>query len=148
MQNLNTTIKKITAEETIPIRHRILRKGMPVSSCYFEGDNLPETFHLGLFLEDKLIGIATYLENRRKLSENELQLRGMAILEEYQGKGYGKLILEKGEEIASLNNKTGIWCNARTTAKRFYENSGYKTVSEPFDIPSAGEHYVMMKNLD
>ena len=36
MQN----IKKISALETFPVRHPVLRAEKPIESCHFEGDDL------------------------------------------------------------------------------------------------------------
>ena len=35
---------------------------------------------------------------------------------------------------------TGIWCNARTTAVRFYARSGFRRTGEEFDMPAIGPH--------
>jgi len=52
-------ITQITAEDTYPLRHALLRKGRPLSSCILEGDDAPETIHLGVFFENDLIGIGS-----------------------------------------------------------------------------------------
>lgn len=42
-------IKKITDLETYSVRHVVLRKGKPIETCRFEGDDLPSTSHFGYF---------------------------------------------------------------------------------------------------
>ena len=59
MRNIPTdpSIKKITASETIAVRHPVLRNGKPVESCRFDGDDLETTQHFGYFDGGKLVGV-------------------------------------------------------------------------------------------
>lgn len=84
-------IESITAEQTLPIRQSVLRPGRPVNECNFDGDNAPQTFHLGAFIEEKLVGLASFVvDPHNYFSGKQYRLRGMAVLPEYRGKGYGK----------------------------------------------------------
>ena len=141
-------IKQISARETIPVRQPVLRAGRPESDCIFEGDNLPTTVHYAIFVEENLVGVATFLENSKDiLTGKQMQLRGMAVLDAYQGKGFGKLLLEKGEILAHEKKTDILWFHARINAKSFYEKQGYMVIGEPFEIPQVGTHYVMYKEL-
>ena len=55
-------IKTITSNEVYTVRHPVLRKGKPIDSCKFVGDNLDSTFHLGAFKDTKLVGVLTILK--------------------------------------------------------------------------------------
>ena len=149
MKSPNITIRKISSKDTYPVRHPVLRKGRPLDSCRFEGDDLETTFHLGLFLDDILVGVATYLKstNPRFSEEFQYQLRGMAVLESEQGKHLGKALLNKGENQLKEMKIERLWCNARIGASQFYERNGYVIVGEAFDIPQVGIHYLMTKKL-
>lgn len=142
-------IKQISALETHDVRHPILRKGRPKASCIFDGDDLESTIHLGLFIKNKLVGVATFVKNSNNLLKNEsqYQLRGMAILNAYQGLGLGNLILAYGEEILMKKSVSILWCNAREVAKNFYAKNGYSVIGKPFEIPKIGKHYIMFKAL-
>ena len=98
IKNELVKVSLITAAETIAIRHKVLRQGKPIDSCNFEGDELDTTFHLGLYFYNELIGVATYMKNSNENfnSEQQYQLRGMAILQQFQGKKFGNVLLEKG----------------------------------------------------
>ena len=146
---MNYTIKKITAQETYIVRHPVLRQGKPMESCVFEGDNLETTFHLGIFHKDRLVGISTFLLSRHPLLSEELQyqLRGMAVLNEYQNLGLGKLILNHGENLLKEQNIQIVWCNAREKAVNFYKKNDYTIIGLPFDIKDIGLHYIMCKTL-
>lgn len=142
-------VKKITTEQTIAVRQPVLRAGRPREDCYFQGDDLSTTVHYGVFAESALAGIATFLEqNNTNFDGEHLQLRGMAVLDEFKEKGIGKLLLETGELLARIKEKNLIWCNARILAVPFYKKMGYTTVGYTFEIPLVGVHYVMKKELD
>ena len=51
--------KKITTFETYTIRQEVLRKGKPIETCYFNGDNDSSTTHFGLFENEKIIGVVS-----------------------------------------------------------------------------------------
>lgn len=58
-----TVIKEISSKETFIVRHPVLRKGKPIESCYFEGDDLESTHHFGLFVNEKLTGVISIFLN-------------------------------------------------------------------------------------
>lgn len=146
--NSNYTVKKISALETYPVRHPILRAGRPISDCAFDLDNKVSTFHLGLYNKNNLIGVASFMENSNTYFNEKVQyqLRGMAILKNYQKKGLGKLLLNAGEKEAS-KSCSRLWFNAREIAIKFYKNCGYNIIGKPFNIEGIGKHYVMTKTL-
>lgn len=143
------TIRKISAQETITVRHPVLRKGKPIESCSFEGDNLISTQHFGLYESDILQGVISLFENNNSLFEEkqQVQIRGMAVLENNQGKGFGRLLVNHSEQILMTQKIQLIWFNARENAVGFYQKMGYKIIGNAFDIPGIGIHYVMWKNL-
>ena len=83
----------------------------------------------------------------KELQGNQYQLRGMGVLKEYQKRGFGNLLIEKGEDIIKQENGTIIWCNAREIAVNFYKKNGFKIIGKPFVIPKIGLHYVMYKAI-
>lgn len=142
-------IKEIDALATYDVRHPVLRKDRPVADCAFDGDNLATTFHLGIYYKNGLVGVATFLAspNNSFSENNQYQLRGMAILDEFQKKGYGEQLLKKGEAILHTKNVSRLWFNAREIAVSFYQRLDYHTSGSVFDIPNIGNHYVMTKIL-
>lgn len=143
------TCKVIDTKSVYPIRHVVLRKGKPLSSCVFNGDELITTFHVGGFINDELVAVASILENNNatyKLN-NAMQLRGMAVLEEFQGKGYGQQVLTFAETMALKRNKKILWMNARIVAVDFYKRLDYNKIGNVFEVLTIGKHYVMFKKL-
>ncbi|WP_348813395.1 GNAT family N-acetyltransferase [Flavobacterium maritimum] len=143
------SIKKISAIETFPVRHPVLRSEKPIESCHFEGDDLETTTHFGLFDENKLIGVISIFEAKNKLfsEEKQFQIRGMAVLNEHQKKGLGASLVEHSEKYCLDNDSDLIWFNARTEATGFYEKMNYQKIGSSFEIKEVGEHFVMFKKI-
>jgi GNAT superfamily N-acetyltransferase len=139
----------ITSSETFSVRHPVLRAGKPIESCRFEGDDLATTTHLGLFKGNDLIGIISIFEVKSLLfnDEKQFQLRGMAVLEEHQKKGFGEKLVRHAEQYLKSKNASLIWFNARLVAVAFYKKMGYTTIGEAFIINTVGPHYVMFKKI-
>jgi len=142
-------IKEISAFETIIVRHPVLRFGKPIESCRFEGDDLPTTSHFGLFYEDQLSAVISVFEEKSILffEENQFQIRGMAVLEQHQKKGFGEALLKYCENQIRNNKVEIIWFNARQTAIGFYEKYQYQKIGDGFEIADIGIHYVLFKKL-
>jgi ribosomal protein S18 acetylase RimI-like enzyme len=142
-------IRKISAQETFTVRHPMLRKGKPIESCQFDGDDLGSTSHYGLYEYNKIEGVISLFENNNSLfaDNHQGQIRGMAVLENNQGKGFGRLLVEHSENVMKLQNISLIWFNARINAVGFYQKMGYEIIGNSFEIPNIGVHYVMWKKL-
>lgn len=142
-------IKEISFQETFSVRHLILREGKPIETCYFVGDDFPDTKHFGLFVNEKIMGVISIYKNKNTIFKfpNQYQIRGMAVLKEFQGKGYGKLLVQYCENYLNNSNSPLIWFNARETALPFYEKIGYTKTGFPFEISDVGVHFLMFKKL-
>ena len=142
-------IRKILARETYAVRHPVLRAGKPLKTCHFDGDEYETTVHFGLLTKGKLVGVASIFEASSAYfeSENQLQLRGMAVLEPHRMKGFGEALLRHSEKHAEARRCEILWFNARIIAVPFYERCGYQTIGDTFDIGDIGAHYVMYKKL-
>lgn len=140
-----TNIKKITALEAYAVRHPVLRNKKPISSCHFDGDDFETTNHFGCFLNNELIGILSLFKtnNPTFVEENQFQIRGMAVLNEHQKKGIGKLLVIYCEKQLPKNSLN--WFNARKEAVGFYENLEYVKKGPFFEIKDIGGHTVMFK---
>lgn len=137
-------IKEITAEQTYGIRLEILRKGID-KPYQFDGDFEKETFHLGAFIEEELVGISTFIKNTKEdfIQQNQYQLRGMATIEKVRGKGVGAKLLKESIKILKKRDCELLWCNAREIAVRFYEKLNFITFGDKFYINQIGNHYKM-----
>jgi len=141
-------IKIINVAETYPLRIEILRNGIP-KDFHFVGDEDKKSFHIGAFIQDECVGIASCMQknNTSFEVENSYQLRGMAVKKDLQEKGIGKEIVRITLEVLKDRNCSLVWCNAREKAVGFYENLGFIKVGEHFQIPKVGFHFVIYKEL-
>ena len=142
-------IKKINSIDTYPVRHEVLRKGKPFETCQFKGDDDENTIHFGLFLEDKLVGIISIFKENNNLFPklNQFQIRGIAVLEEFQGKGFGTELVKEAENHCVNLNADLIWFNARENAVPFYKKLGYTSIGDSFLITDVGIHFAMYKKI-
>ena len=142
-------VKRISARDTLPIRQKILRLGKPEDTCVFKDDERDQTFHLGAFVDKKLVSIASFYfhHNDTFNVENQYQLRGMATLEQFQRQGFSTELLKVAFPMVKQNFCDIIWCNARIEARDFYEQLGFVAKGEEFDIPDVGKHILMCKEL-
>lgn len=144
-----SNIKKITAETTFSVRNPVLRPNLPVETCNFEGDNLPTTLHFGYYERGLLIGVVSVFakENTTWSTEKQIQIRGMAVLEQFQRKGIGEQLIQRVIELAAEIKTEVIWFNARKIAVPFYEKLGFQIHGTAFEIKDVGTHYVMFRSI-
>lgn len=139
-------IREIKPEDTYAIRLKVLKTNKNYQHQY-QVDFNKTTKHFGIFQKTQLIGIATIMQaNHPNLAENAIQLRGMAVLPEFQKKGIGKMLLK--DLVKIYQNQSIIWCNARDYAVGFYKSLGFSIFGEKFYIKNVGDHFVMYKNLN
>jgi GNAT superfamily N-acetyltransferase len=142
-------VRKITAVETVPLRHAVLRPSRPVETALFVGDDLPSTAHFGAFRNGQLLCIASLFEAQlpEKPGIAAIQLRGMATAAEAQRTGLGRALVLGCVAFAREKNARLLWCNARMYAAGFYRKLGFEIVGKEFDIPDVGPHYRMKFDL-
>jgi GNAT superfamily N-acetyltransferase len=142
-------IKKINAIDTYPVRQEVLRKGKPIETCQFKGDDDENTVHFGLYQKEQLIGIISIFKEKNNLfqEKNQFQIRGMAVLEDFQGKGFGAELVKVAENYCINQNVDLIWFNAREKAIPFYKKLGYTSIGDSFLIPDVGIHFAMYKKI-
>lgn len=140
----------IEAEKVISVRHEVLRKGKPLETAHFDGDTHPEAFHLGVYLNDQIVAVASYLPHKHPhfdKNEKQFQLRGMAVLPHYRGQDLGKKMYKEALKLLKSKNVDVLWFNARANAFAFYEKLGTQKIGKPFFIPEIGEHSLMYQKI-
>lgn len=142
-------IRFILAETALPLRQQVLRPGLTPKQSGYPEDNFETTFHVGAYLGNRLVGVATFIrENFEDLAASEAyRLRGMATDSEFHKQGIGRVVLEAGLCKIQSEKIRLVWCNAREKAFLFYEKLGFQYHGSMFDIPGIGAHKVMYKYL-
>jgi GNAT superfamily N-acetyltransferase len=143
-------VLRIKAIDTYPIRHKMLRPNGTIEDCMFQGDNDELTFHLGAFVDKKLVSVASFYFERNSTFPDPYQyrLRGMATLPEYQGRGLSSALLRTAFPVIKQNQCTLLWCNAREKAMGFYTKVGFEAHGELFTIQNIGKHRLMSIKID
>lgn len=128
----------------------MLRPHGTLEDCIFQGDSDELTFHLGAFVDQKLVSVASFYFERNAIFTEPYQyrLRGMATLTEFQGQGLSSALLRTAFPVIKQNQCTLLWCNAREKAMGFYTNVGFKPSGEIFSIPTVGPHMLMSVKID
>jgi len=142
-------IKIIDASFTYDLRHRILRPHQNLSACHYPLDFEYSSLHLGAYLEDQLVCVASFFkENHPDLSQkNQYRLRGMATDFEFQKQGIGTKLIAFAEEKL-LEKKADVWwCNARISAALYYEKLGLTQLGAVFELEPIGPHKVMYREF-
>lgn len=142
-------VKQIDAKDAYRVRSTMLRPGLELTHCHFDGDFDELTFHLGAFEGDDLTSVASfYLKTNKTFKEDyQYQLRGMATLDEYQNRGYSRSLLKTAFPLIKANHVNLLWCNAREEAVEFYKKTGFEIKSDVFEIEGIGSHYLMAISL-
>jgi len=138
-------IRFIKVEELLSIRNEVLREGkLTNDECRFPSDQLEGAFHLGYFFNDELACVVSlHPQNYGEFGGTGYQLRGMATLEQYRGKGFGNQLVNFAIVYLRGQRANYVWCNARKKAAAFYLNVGFEIISAEFEVPGIGPHYVM-----
>jgi len=138
-------IKFISSSAVLSIRNEVLREGkLTLSECIFPTDHLPGAFHLGYYANEDLVCIASFHPQTYPLyTGTGYQLRGMATIEKYRGKGIGNQLVNFALVYLRGKKVNYLWCNARKSASKFYLNLGFEIISPEFEVAGIGPHYVM-----
>jgi len=129
-------------EQMIRLRDDILRKPLGLSFSKDELEKEKSNLHIAAFEDDQMLGCCMLVEEE----PGTVRLRQMAVLNDLQGKGIGKALMQFAENLARDRGYKKITMHARKNAIGFYEKMGYKKIGNEFEeitIP----HYVMEKEL-
>lgn len=82
-----------------------------------------------------------------KTTQTQAQIRYMAVSDDYQGKGLGRLIIDALEQEALKHGAREIVLNAREVALDFYLALGYQLQEKSHLLYGEIQHYLMNKQL-
>ena len=144
------TIERVSVDDIVQLRMAVLRDGTPSQNPRYPEDDLPDSVHLALRLDNEIVGTSTWLD--RPWPHDHLapatQLRGMAIAAHLQSRGLGALLLRAGIERAGDKRHHYVWARARDTALRFYERNGFAVVGEAFTDEATGmSHHLVVTRI-
>lgn len=129
-------------QRELALRTKILRAPLGLS---FSPEALALEFkdiHLGAFTGEQLVGCLLLTP----LKEGRVQMRQVAVEEELQGRGIGKILVETAEKLAREQGFTEMILHARESAVPFYRKAKYEVFGEQF-IEVTLPHWEMRKSL-
>lgn len=137
-------IKFISPQDVLNIRSQVLRGGLSLEECRFDTDGIEGAFHLGYYADVQLICIASFFpQSYGDFAGIGYQLRGMATIEGFRGRGIGNQLLNFAIVYLRGQKANYLWCNARKSAVKFYFDGGFEIISDEFDVQNIGPHFVM-----
>jgi len=128
--------------QMVKLRDDMLRKPLGLSFSKEELENEKDNLLIGAFEDDRLLGCCMIVEEK----PGQARLRQMAVLNDLQGKGIGRALMQFAENLARDHGYRLLTMHARKNAVLFFEKMGYRINSDEFEeltIP----HVVMEKQL-
>ena len=128
--------------QMVKLREDILRKPLGLSFTKEELEAEKNNLLMIAKEDDQMLGCCMLIEE----DPQTVRLRQMAVLNDLQGKGVGRALMQFAENLARDRGYKRITMHARKNALGFYEKMGYRTIGEEFaeiTIP----HYIMEKEL-
>ncbi|MBS1607806.1 MAG: GNAT family N-acetyltransferase [Bacteroidetes bacterium] len=129
-------------QQMVKLREDILRKPLGLSFTPEELEEEKDNMLIAAFEDDRILGCCMLVEEEPGI----VRMRQMAVLNDLQGKGIGRALMQFAENIARDHGYKSIMMHARKHAVGFYEKMGYKVKGGEFTevtIP----HLAMEKTL-
>ena len=108
--------------QMVKLRDDILRKPLGLGFTPEELEAEKENMLIAAFEEEDMLGCCMLVEE----NPETVRLRQMAVLNDLQGKGIGRALMNFAENIARDRGYKIIIMHARKNAIGFYEKMGYK----------------------
>ena len=129
-------------QQMIKMREEILRKPLGLSFSESEIEKEKDNLLIGAFEDEQMLGCCMIVE----MDPRKARLRQMAVLNNLQGKGIGRALMNFAENLARDRGYRIVRMHARVNAVGFYEKVGYKVRGDKF-VEVTIPHYVMEKQL-
>jgi ribosomal protein S18 acetylase RimI-like enzyme len=128
--------------QMVKLRDDMLRRPLGLGFTSEELEEEKEHLLIGAFEDDSMLGCCMLVEEAPGI----IRLRQMAVLNDLQGKGIGRALMQFAENLARDRGYKVLTMHARKNAIGFYEKMGYQVKGEEFHevtIP----HFIMEKRL-
>ena len=129
-------------QQMLKLRDAILRKPLGLSFTPEDLEKEKDNMLIGAFEDERMLGCCMFVEEQPDI----VRLRQMAVLNDLQGKGIGRALMNFAENLARDRGYKIIRMHARNNSVGFYEKVGYKVKGDQF-IEITIPHYVMEKEL-
>jgi N-acetylglutamate synthase-like GNAT family acetyltransferase len=143
----NISIKQIAHDSIeylhiVALRQRILREPLGLRYTSEQLDNETDEFIFAAYDGSTIIGCL----HLKPVEKNVMQMRQVAVDESLQGKGIGKILVQRAEQFARERDYQKIILHSRNTAIPFYEKLGYSVIGDEY-IEVTIPHHTMHKGI-
>jgi GNAT superfamily N-acetyltransferase len=128
--------------QMVKLRDDMLRKPLGLGFTEEELESEKDNMLIAAFEDEEILGCCMLVEE----NSDTVRLRQMAVLNNLQGKGIGRALMNFAENIARDRGYKILSMHARINSIGFYEKMGYKITSDEF-IEVTMPHFVMEKKL-
>lgn len=132
-------------KEYYRIRYEVLRKPWNQPENTTKDDTESTSTHILVKSND---GNAIATGRMQYNSTEEAQIRSMAVIDSYRGKGIGSQMISYLEVVAKKKNIKTILLDAREKAVDFYLQNGYEIVGPSYLLFGEIKHFRMKKSID
>ena len=115
-------------EQILWLRDEILRKPLGLQFSPDELEKEKQHMHMAAYEDDQILGCCMLV----KEGDDTVRLRQMAVVNDVQGKGIGRALMQFAENLARDRGYKRITMHARKNAVGFYERLGYKKKGDEF----------------
>jgi len=129
-------------QQMVHLRNEILRKPLGLEFTPEELEKEKDEILIGAFEDEKMLGCCMLI----KVDKSTVRLRQMAVLNNLQGKGIGRALMQFAENIARDRGFQKIIMHARASAIGFYEKLGYQVSGNEY-VEVTLPHFTMEKRL-
>jgi ribosomal protein S18 acetylase RimI-like enzyme len=144
---MNIIVKQPESPEELrqyfDLRWRILRAPWGQAQGSEKDDIEDHCFHLIAKHNNQTVGVGRLSYN----SATEAQIRYMAVAEDYERRGIGRMVVRYLEQQAINSGISTIVLHAREPAVGFYQRLGYHLEEKSYVLFDEIQHYRMTKSL-
>lgn len=113
---------------SVKLREKILRAPLGASFSEEELEQESEDLQIAGYINEQLVVTAVLVRE-----EKQLKMQRVAVDDGFRNKGIGAQLLTFCENIAVNKNYHSIYCHARNTAVKFYQDNGYTAEGDFFN---------------
>jgi len=138
-------IQPVPLNEVWAMRQAVMYPQESISFVQLEDDE--KGLHWGLYDSGELVSVISVFDRN-----GSVQFRKFATRTNWQGKGYGTILLQHVMDWAHRQGKKNIWCNARLTATGIYKKFGMQAVGKTWhqyglDFIKMEKQFVQTKHM-
>lgn len=125
-------ISPIDLEQVLPLRKELFNSEIENHLILSHFDLAQAVTHLGCYPDgsDRLIGCISLAKESLDQSKNTFVIQAVAVAEDMQGQGVGKMLMSSALFIALLMKANEVRLIALPEQVKFYEKFGFKVESQ------------------